>query len=176
MFTNLLDGLKGFNRGSPWVVDKVLTKNSGESNAIKAGTVLYQYNATTWKVGQPAVTTTYAPVPFLAIQNDTDFDVVGDDGNIVGANSSGTQLANISAVSCAQHAEFESTCYDTGVTSTLYTPGKLLTSNGSGKPTLFSGTGTAVILGVVSDGVVTTARSRAVTALRFHSVYAIKFS
>ncbi len=166
MFTHELNGLKGFSPGMPWVVDKKLDLDSSATAAnFLAGRLVYvstdTANATkyVWKQGAMVVdntSSTYsAPLPYILFQNYSDFDVVGDDFNIVGsaaganATTGGVQTSGVMGVCVAQCAEIETTEY----TATTYLPGDLLTSASDGK-WVKAGTTKQVICGVVSGGIV----------------------
>lgn len=166
MFTHELNGLKGFSPGMPWVVDKKLDIDSAatQSNFL-AGRLAYVAQDTNnsskivWKQGTALLdnTSNYnAPLYYVLFQNYNDFDVVGDDGNVVGAAAGvtsvlgGSQAGGIMGVCVAQCAEIETTEYTAGT----YVPGDLLISGSTGSWTKWGGTTKQVICGVVSQGIV----------------------
>lgn len=173
MFDHELNGVKGFYPGMPWVVDKAIDLDGTvDETTVKAGMVAHQDpTSKKFKLGIGTVSTTSHPIPVILFQNGTDFDVVGDDGNIIGA-AEGGQSPRLSGLVVNQGAEVESTEYD----SAVYAPGDLLTAGSDGKIEKYSGTGASTILGVVSDGVRDSEHSNAIKLLRFHTVYVIAWS
>ena len=132
MFTNELNGVKGFFPGQAWVVDKALPLASGETaaNAL-AGRVVHINSSGEFELGGGAPTVATAPMTFLLFNSNDDFDVVGDLGNLVGAQpttgsggtGTGEYASVLTGVCTAQAAEVESTEFDTGDT---FTPGACL--------------------------------------------------
>jgi len=78
MFDHELNPVKGWP--SPYAVDKAAEIASGVSG-IKAGMVVSLDTAGKWERGASG-----ADMPCFAFQNDTDFDVLSDRGNISGGN------------------------------------------------------------------------------------------
>lgn len=194
MYDNELQGLKGFYPGQPWVVDKTLPVESGVT--VLAGQVVHIKSDSSggfvWGLGSGTTGNTSAPIPFLAMQNSTDFDVVGDIGtdgtyNIVGAErgandaAAGVSQPNLSALACTFAAEVEvnSSAFDAAALTT----GDLLVSGVDGKlekkgTSIPSGSGVTVC-GVVSDcsvdasgnSTVTNPQDGTINVLRFHTCY-----
>jgi hypothetical protein len=158
MYTNELNPLKGWP--SPYAVDKT-AEVADPSVTINNGSVMSLDAAGDFELGL-----NLDAVAIFALQNSDDFDVVGDDGNLVGASASGTQTAKMSGLVALGAYELESTEY---LTSGTYAPNDPLTSPVPGAAnagTLQVGVAyTNTICGVVSDGVV--ANERAINVLRF---------
>lgn len=177
MYDHELNVVKGALIGQPWTVDKTLASGI-TSTSLNAGMAMYQ-SATTkqWVLGAAPVTGTSAPIQFFAFQNGTDYDVLGDSGNITGASltTPGALAGRVVGISCAHHSELETTEYDTGTAEIDWVPGTLLIAMASGKITRYV-SGAKVILGVCSDGLATSEHSRSLKLMRFHSVYVPKFS
>lgn len=183
MFDHCLNPVKGFQPAMPWVVDKAVTLKTGiTASTAKAGRVVSIDTASgsdgnpesrRWILGTGSTTATSAPLPFLLFQTGTDFDVLGDDGNIVGATSGGTMLSRMMGLACTTAAEVETTEYDSNDT---FTPGKLLVADSDGIVNVIAGSGAATVLGVVSDGLITSPHNRSASLLRFHTCYFVRFS
>jgi len=171
MFDNELNGVKGFYPGQPWIVDKAVDLDSSvDETTVKAGMVAHiDTTSGDFKLGTGTTTAQSAPMPFILFQNGTDFDVVGDDGNFVGQGSATPRLMGLAT---CQGAEVESTAYDSGT----YTSGDLLVSGADGNLEIVGASGAATICGVVSDGEVTSEHSNAISLLRFHTVFQLRFS
>lgn len=173
MYDHELNGVKGFVPGQNWVVDKAVDLDSSVNAAnVEAGMVAHMDpTSKKFKLGCATPTAIFAPVPFFLFQGGQDFDVLGDDGNMVGATSAGyaSRLMGLAAV---QGAEIESTEYDSGT----YTPGTLLTGGTDGKLEVTPDNTSAVIIcGSVTDGVITSEHESGVARLRFHTCFVIKF-
>lgn len=173
MYNNHVNLLKGAKPGQPWAVDKATTKKSGEGT-ITAGTVIHLDPAAdanpSWKRGLPTPTATSAPVPFIAWLNDTDFDAVGDSGNIVGAPESGTtQQPVITGMCLAQPSEIETPNFQAG----SYSPGDLLTCTAAGVVKPATGSADEIVIGVVTDGVLESPYDSTQDVLRFISTFQI---
>lgn len=168
MFTHELNGVKGFYPGMPWVVDKAVDLDTTVTAAdVQAGMVAHQDpTSKNLKLGVGTVTATRAPMPLILFQGGDDFDVLGDDGNFVGATSDG-YLGRPMGLAVNMGAEVETTEYDSGT----YTSGDLLTAGSDGKVEAFNGTDATTVLGVVSDGESTSEHDSSITLLRFHTVY-----
>lgn len=178
MFDHELNGVKGFIPASPWVVDKALDLHADitDPSTVNAGAVVHMDPSTsTWKLGRGTVSRagTTAPMPFLVFQNGDDFDVLGDNGNITGAADSGAQRARVMGVAVNMGAEIESTEFE----DADYEPGDLLDADATtGKLQLVATSGAAMILGVVSDGIIQSehgdrAGSNIKQLLRFHTCF-----
>ena len=172
MFDHELNGVKGFQPGMPWIVDKAVDLDDAvTATDVKAGMVMHQDpTSKKFKLGAGTVSGTVAQMTYFVFQNGDDFDVLGDDGNIVGAQSAG-QVGRLMGVASNQAAELETTEYDSGT----YTPGKLLIAGTDGKLELYV-SGAAILVGTVTDGVITSEHSSAISLLRFHSIWHPKFS
>ncbi len=166
MFTHELNGLKGFSPGMPWVIDRKHDIDSAATASnFLAGSLVYLSTDTNnsskfvWKQGTALLDNTSAynaPLYFVLFQNYNDFDVLGDDGNIVGATSGanattgGTQAGGVMGLFVGQVSEIETTEF----VNTTYAPGDLLISGATGKWTKWAGTTKQVICGAVTGGVV----------------------
>jgi len=154
MFDHELNALKGWP--SPYAVDKVANLYSGD--AVIAGQVMSLEVGGSFRPGLAVDS-----VGIFALQNSTDFDVVSDDGGMVGGPGGVARMSGLVALGAY---ELESTEFDSSKT---YNPNALLTSPvpgaaNAGRLTL--GTKwTDTVCGVVSDGVVT--NCSAVDVLRF---------
>lgn len=175
MFTNHLNLIKGGKPGQPWVADRASLKKAGQGTIV-AGCVVHLDPANTsgspaWKRGLPTPTPTTAAVPYLAWNSDTDFDVIGDDYNMVGAgDGTGTsQQALITAICCAQSSEVETPNF----VDDTYAPGDLLISDASGVLKQATGGANEIIVGVVTDGIVPSAYKSTQDVLRFMTTFQI---
>jgi len=187
MFDNELNGVKVFYPGRPWVLDKVLplSQNDIDNNLalVKAGCGAHGINdggQVKWALGGPAASLVSAPVPHLLFQNATDFDVVGDDGNLIGSENvkagGGQGVPRIMGMSVTMGAEVESTAYVAGV----YATGDVLVVHDAadadlGKLEVYDGIATGVILvGVVSDGLIDNEHKlNGAKRLRFQTIFQI---
>lgn len=152
---------KAFVPSAPWVLDKVLPVDATIlTGTLKAGMAVSPSATNTWLLGVPAPTAAVVNVPYIAFQNDDDFDVVGQIGNIVGvqtntANGLPIAAGGVNGISCAAGYELETTAF-TGTPIT----GNPLTSAAVGPTagllaatTIVPGTPNT-ILGVVTDGII----------------------
>jgi len=167
MFDHELNGVKGFQPAMPWIVDKAVDLDSAVTpGSVKAGMVMHQDpTSKKFKLGAGVISATVAQMTYFVFQNGTDFDVIGDDFNLVGA-SSGGQVGRVMGVASNQAAELETTEFETGT----YTPGKLLIAGADGKLENYA-SGAAILLGVVTDGVAVSEHSNGINVLRFHSIW-----
>jgi hypothetical protein len=144
MYDHMLNALKGWP--TAWAVDKVANL-ADDSAAVLAGSVM-SLNSD----GEFVLGLIENAMAVFALQNSTDFDVVGDEGNIVGKGSS---IPRISGLVAAGAYELETTEF---VSSEGLVPNAALTSPAPGVSNagkLAVGTVyTDTICGVVSDGVV----------------------
>jgi hypothetical protein len=176
MYTHELNGVKGFFEGQPWVVDKAADLASG--TVYNGGIV--SMNTSGKFVPAVSGSNTNFPMVFFVYNNSTDFDVIGDDFNIVGAPTSGTSnVARMAGVACSFAAEIETTEFKSGT----YQPGDLLvpgTSSDLGKVAKYV-SGACTLIGVVSngvnsDGTLTSEHSSSVKLLRLYTIFVPKFS
>ena len=154
MFDHELNALKGWP--SPYAVDKDADLKSGDS--VIAGQVMCLDANADFQVGLAE-----NAVAIFSLQNSTDFDVVSDDGGMVGGASGVPHMSGLVALGAY---ELESTEFNSASTFNPNTP---LTSPAPGVANagrlevgvVFVNT----ICGVVSDGVI--ANERAIDVLRF---------
>lgn len=139
MFDQELNPRKGWGPGSPGCLEKVLEIKSGETG-IYAGSVGYIDSNNDFVLGVASDSSlTIARPPLIAFQNQTDFDVNPDLGNIAGGT--------IMALSCLGDFELESTQITAAQT---FLTGSYLTADSSGNIKTGS-LGTDIILGIVSE-------------------------
>jgi hypothetical protein len=143
MFDHVLDAIKGWP--SPYAVDKHADLANGE--VVIRGMVMSMNASQQFEAGLFC-----GAMPVFALQNSTDFDVVGDDGNLVGS----TGLARMSGLVAVGGYEVETTEYDA---TAAYAPNDCLTSPEPGEANagrLEKGVAyTDTICGVVSNGALT---------------------
>ena len=161
MFDHELNPVKGWP--SPYGVDKAATLSADETEAVLGGSVMSLDVEGEFRLGLYV-----DAMPIFALQNSTDFDVVSDDGGMVG-NADGT--AKMSGLVAVGSYELESTEYDSLLT---FNPNDALTSPVPGAADaglLTAGVPyTDTICGVVSaPGPV--ANERQVDVLRFWPVW-----
>jgi len=154
MFDSELNGTKGLYPAMPWVVDKAVDLDSTIMDSptnlakVKAGRVVtIDPTSKRFILGLGTITTTKHPMPFVLFQNGSDFDVVGDDGNMVGAAPQGVLRGRPMGIATCTSAEVETTEY----VAATYVPGEMLISDSDGKWTKYV-SGASTICGVVSDG------------------------
>lgn len=161
MYDHMLNALKGWP--TAWAVDKT-AKLASTSDAVKAGSVMSLNDDGQFELGL-----SQDAMAIFALQGSADFDVVGDDGNIVGR---GAAIPTMSGLVAAGAYELETTEFVTASTSNLK-PNVALTSAAPGESDaglLDVGTAyTDTICGVVSDGVVNNCYG--VPMLRFWPVW-----
>lgn len=158
MFDHVLDHLKGWP--SPYALDKSADVADGET--IIQGQVMSLDANANFVAGLVC-----GGVAVFALNGSSDFDVVGDDGNLVGG---GTATARQSGLVALGPFELESTEYDTADT---FAPNDVLTSPEPGQ----SNAGriqlgvafTDTICGVVSDGTLLNENRKSV--IRFWPVW-----
>lgn len=189
MFTYELNPLKGWP--SPFALDKVANLSASETDPtlVKAGMVVSLDSNKTFVRGLGVPTRLKAAMPVYLLNSATDYDVVGDDGNIVGAipwssNNytvvQGVVTANtyvrarMSGLVATGGYELETTAY---VTTTNFATGDLLSDDATNPGLLnnvaalseYNGKAGTTICGVVSDGVA--ANSNGVSVLAFWPVF-----
>ena len=142
MFDHELNPVKGWP--SPYAVDKCLDLDGGKT--ANRGMVLSINNSGKFVVGLYC-----GAMPIFALQTSSDFDVRGDDGNLVGGVSGSDHMSGLVAVG---GLEIESTEFDA---TEIYLPNTKLTA---GEPNAADAgvikPGTAyydTICGVVSEGI-----------------------
>ena len=207
MIAHELNPLKGWP--SPYAVDKVLEVNVGDGSGVTitaanaalyfvAGKVATQAENGKLVLGVTALDDDVCPMPIFVFPNAKDFDVIGDEGNMVGMNTAGVNFAYtgggtspftqrplvVGLVACGAY-ELETTEWVAADSSDL-TPGRLLTGveyddtnattlDASGRLGVATVETDAVICGVVSDGLITsefvTAPTSAAQRLRFWPVF-----
>lgn len=159
MFDNDLNPVKGWP--SPYAVDKAADVADSDV-AITRGSVM-SLDAS----GNFALGLAVDAMAIFALNNSNDFDVVGDDGNLVGNGTSTPRMSGLVAVGAY---ELESSAFDTAGS---YAPNSLLTSPVPGAADageLQAGTKfTDTICGVVSDGAITNENS--LNVIRFWPVW-----
>lgn len=158
MYDHELNPVKGWP--SPYAVDKALDLVGDK--ACNRGMVLSINHNGKFVVGLYC-----GAMPIFALNSSTDFDVRGDDGNLVGGANGVPHMSGLVAVT---GLEVESTEYDSGE---AYLPNQTLTA---GEPdaadagVLKPGTAYAdTICGVVSDGILTNEFKK--TVVRFWPVW-----
>lgn len=138
MYDHELNPRKGWGPGSPGCLEKALAIKSGETG-IYAGSAVYIDSNNLFVLGSGSETTTQGYPPLFAFQNQDDFDVNPDLGNIAGGV--------LMALSCLGAFELETT--EIGSSQT-FVSGAYLTPDSDG--TLITGTlGTHTICGAVSE-------------------------
>ena len=153
MFDQILDALKGWP--SPYALDKSVDLAVGEP-AVVAGRVLSLNASGKFQLGLEC-----NAMPIFAWQKSDDFDVVGDDGNLVGSGGGdpvgGEPIPKMSGLVATGSYELQSTEFDATAT---YAPNTPLTSGAPGaadagiiKPTSDGNFYGETVCGVVSDGV-----------------------
>jgi hypothetical protein len=143
MFDHELNPRKGWGPGSPGCLEKVLPIKASQTNDVSAGCVVYIDSNNEFVLGVGTETTAQGYPPLFAFQNQNDFDVNPDLGNIAGGV--------LMALSSLGAFELESTEF---AASQTFTPGVYLTADSGGSATgaLTPGTlGTDTICGVVSE-------------------------
>ena len=160
MFDHGLDAPKGWP--SPYAVDKAACLSDDETGTVVAGMVCSLDANAELRLG--------LAVNAMAIfirQNATVFDVVSDDGGLVGCSDGRPKMAGLVA---AGAYELESTEFNTGATFNPNTPLTTVAPGVANAGRLEVGVVyTNTICGVTSDGVVTNERS--VDVLRFWPVW-----
>lgn len=149
MFDHELNPRKGWSGDRGMALEKTLPI-SNNTNKVSAGAVVYIDDNGEFKLGVPSTAVTgltQGKPPLFAFQNENDFDVNPDLGNIAGGV--------LMALSCLGSFELESTEYDSVQT---YLPGTYLTADdGSATPSAASGQLTVgalttdIICGIVSE-------------------------
>jgi hypothetical protein len=144
MYDHELNPLKGWVGDRGMALEKVLPV-SGGNNEVYAGCVVHVNSSNQFQLGVVETNVlTYCRVPCFAFQNESDFDVNSDLGNISGGY--------LMALCCLGDFELESTEFATGQT---YVPGTYLTADDAGANAtgeLTPGTlSTHVIVGIVSQ-------------------------
>jgi hypothetical protein len=160
MFDHGLDAPKGWP--SPYAVDKAACLSADETGTVVAGMVCSLDANAELRLGL-----TESAMAIFIRQNATDFDVVSDDGGLVGCTDARPKMAGLVAKGAY---ELETTEFNTAGTFNPNTP---LTSPAPG----VANAGrldvgviyTDTICGVASDGVITNERS--VDVLRFWPVW-----
>ena len=160
MYDHELNPVKGWP--SPYAVDKAAHVDLETGEVVNRGMVMSLNAAGNFQLGLAC-----AAMPIFALNSNGDFDVVGDDGNLVG---SGTGVSNMSGLVAVTALEVESTEFDT---TEVYLPNQALTAGAPGaadagviKPGVFY---TDTICGVVSDGAVINEFRKSV--LRFWPIF-----
>lgn len=160
MFDNGLDAPKGWP--SPYAVDKAACLSADETGTVVAGMVCSLDASAEFRLGLYA-----SAMAIFVRQNAADFDVVSDDGGMVGCTDALPKLAGLVA---AGAYELESTEFNTAGTFNPNTPLTSPVPAAANAGRLDVGVNyTDTICGVVSDGVVTNERS--VDVLRFWPVW-----
>jgi hypothetical protein len=216
MITNELNPVKGWP--SPYAVDKTLAVNIG---ATSTATQLTLADAKTYFVSGRVATQLstngklvlgvqdhaagICPMPLFIFPNARDFDVLGDDGNMVGMNTQGVNFAYtgggnspftpaplVTGLVAVGSYELETTEWQAADVANLV-PGRLLTASAqdatnattlgnSGRLLSFTATpGVAkVVCGVVSDGLINSefvnAPTNAQKRLRFWPTFVPRFA
>lgn len=153
MFDQMLDALKGWP--APHALDKSLDLAAGEPDVV-AGRVLSVNSNGKFQLGLEC-----NAMPIFAWQKSTDFDVVGDDGNLVGSGGGdplgGEPIPKLSGLVATGAYELQTTEFDAAET---YAPNTPLTAGAPGaadagtiKPTSDGNFYGETVCGVVSDGV-----------------------
>jgi hypothetical protein len=158
MFDHELNGLKGWP--NPYAVDK--HANLKEGDTVIAGQVMCLDANADFNVGL-----TENAMAIFALQNSDDFDVISDDGGLVGGGQDIPRMSGLVAVGAF---ELESTEFNS---SSTYNPNTPLTSPAPGAANAgrldVGVVYTDTICGVTSDGVVS--NERAISVLRFWPVW-----
>jgi len=158
MYDHELNPVKGWP--SPYAVDKH-ADYSGDDTAYRGQVVSLDSNGN-FQLGLEC-----AAMPIFLLNTSTNYDVVGDDYNLVGSGSGIPRMSGLVAVS---GLEVESTEYDSDQN---YNPNDTLTAGAPGAAdagVIKPGTAyTDTICGVVSDGVLTNEFQR--TVIRFWPVW-----
>lgn len=171
MFDNMLDGIKGWP--SPYALDKHGNVADGEDTILPGQVISLNAN------GRFQLGLECNAMPIFAWPRSDDFDVVGDDGNLVGAGNGsptdGAPIPNIMGLVATGSYEVQSTEYDSAET---YAPNTPLTAGvpgaadeGTIKPTSDGNFYGETVCGVVSDGVVGSEHSHAINLLQFWTVF-----
>ena len=146
MFDHELNPVKGWP--SPYAVDKAAEYVAADDSEVAYRGQVVSLNAQAkFQLGLEC-----AAMPIFLLNTSTDFDVVGDDGNLVGNGSGIPKMSGLVAVS---GLELESTEFDS---TGSYAPNDKLTAGAPGDAdagVIKAGTAYEdTICGVVSDGVV----------------------
>ena len=156
MFDHYLDARKGWP--SPYAVDKAAELVDVDTTVVAGQVMSLDANA---RFDHGLVEN---GVAIFAIQNDDDFDVVSDDGGLVGGAGGRPKMSGLVALGAF---ELESTEYDT---NGVYLPNTPLTSPAHGVANAgrleVGVVYTDTICGIVSDGEVTS-ENYGVSVLRF---------
>lgn len=159
MYDHELNPVKGWP--NPYATDKAAKMSLEIGQTAYRGMVASLNAAAQLQVGLAC-----AAMPIFLLNTSTDFDVVGDDGNLVGS----TGLPNMSGLVAVNGLELESTEYDTAET---YLPNQALTAGAPGDAdagVIKPGTPYAdTLCGIVSDGVLTNEFRK--TVLRFWAYF-----
>lgn len=170
MFDNMLDALKGWP--SPYALDKSVDLAAGEPTVV-AGRVLSLNASGKFQLGLAC-----NAMPIFAWQKSTDFDVVGDDGNLVGSGggdpTGGSPVPKLSGLVATGAYELQSTEFDA---TQAYAPNAPLTAGAPGaadagviKPAAGGNFYGETVCGVVSDGV-GASENHGIDLLTFWSVF-----
>jgi len=170
MFDQMLDAIKGWP--SPYALDKAVDLVAGSPEVV-AGRVLSMNASAKFQLGLEC-----NAMPIFAWQSSTDFDVVGDDGNLVGSGggdpTGGEPVPKLSGLVATGSYELQSTEFDaTG----SYAPNAPLTAGAPGaadagiiKLTADGNFYGETVCGVVSDGV-NASENHGINLLTFWSVF-----
>ena len=161
MYDHELNPTKGWP--SPYAVDKAAEFVAADASEVAyRGQVVSLNAAAKFQLGLEC-----GAMPIFLLNTSTDYDVVGDDGNLVGGTGGIPVMSGLVAIS---GLELESTEYDSTGT---YAPNDKLTAGAPGDAdagVLKIGVAYAdTVCGVVSDGVITNEFRK--TVLRFWPVF-----
>lgn len=157
MFDHLLDVVGGPVPGTPYALMKAAKIASGQTAAyFLAGRVVSLDSNGDFVIGAeaPAAGGASLPMPMFLVNSYNDFDVAGDAGNIVGADSAGTNTPKLSALVATGGFEIETTEYTSAtnlvtnrpLTATAAQLGKLTVATAlSGTPGTIVGIASAAV-------------------------------
>ena len=163
MFDHLLDVVGGPVPGTPYALMKTGKIASGQTAAyFLAGRVVSLDSNGDFVIGAeaPAAGGASLPMPMFLVNSYNDFDVAGDAGNIVGADSAGTNTPKLSAIVATGGFEIETTEY---TSATGFVPNCPLTATAAqyGKVTVaaVSLAAAKTVVGIASAAVAASHRS-----------------